>query len=749
VSQVGILMLLLLTGMETDLRLVRRAGLAAASVSLMGIIVPFACGFALGEFLPDSMIPNPELRIVTSLFLGTALSIASIKIVAMVVREMNYMRRNLGQIIVSSAIIDDSVGWIIISIIFSLAQHGTVNFWSVAQGVVGTLAFLAVSLTIGRRVVFFLMRWTNDNFVSDVPVVSMVLLIMMTMALITHFIGVHTVLGAFVAGVLVGESPILTRHIDEQLRGMITAFFAPVFFGAAGLGTDLTILKDWHLAALTAGLVLIASVGKFGGAFIGGEIGGLNKRESLALALGMNARGSTEVIIATIGLSLGALSQNLFSMIVAMAVITTMAMPPTLRWALRRVPLRKDEEERLDREAFAERGFVTNLERLLLAVDDSTNGKFATRIAGLLAGPVGMPTTILHIDEKIAVPKKGETSGGDGERSSKAADEAQGGSEPAGKTSTSEKGGAKPKKPKRGKEAKAKDMKIKGAATPEAADEDKATGEETPQQEAKEKAALEAAKEKTKAAEAAIKSTAEKTKPMDEDALSSGVDVTVTVADRPPREAIEAEAKKGYDLLLIGLRKPTAVTGIFSRPISEVAGGFEGPIGVAIARGRHEKRPLQSRFKILVPVTGTGVSRRGAEVGLAVARAARSEITALFVRSGSAARGRRRRIRQALATRRSERAILKDIASMGDNFGTPIRISARTDDAPAAAILREARRGGYDLIVMGVSRRPGDRLFFGNVSQSLLENDEFSILFVASEAYAAEARPAEKEEVAR
>lgn len=234
VSQVGILMLLLLTGMETDLRLVRRAGLAAASVSLMGIVIPFVCGFTLGELLPDSMIPNPNLRIVTSLFLGTALSIASIKIVAMVVREMNYMRRNLGQIIVSSAIIDDSVGWIIISIIFSLAQHGAVDFWSVAQGVIGTLAFLIVSLTIGRRVVFFLMRWTNDNFVSEVPVVSMVLLIMMTMALITHFIGVHTVLGAFVAGVLVGESPILTRHIDEQLRGMITAFFAPVFFRGCG-----------------------------------------------------------------------------------------------------------------------------------------------------------------------------------------------------------------------------------------------------------------------------------------------------------------------------------------------------------------------------------------------------------------------------------------------------------------------------------------------------------------------------------
>ncbi len=762
VSQVGILMLLLLTGMETDLRLVRRAGRAAVSVSLSGIVVPFACGFALGEFLPDSMIPNPQLRIVTSLFLGTALSIASIKIVAMVVREMNYMRRNLGQIIVSSAIIDDSVGWIIISIIFSLAQHGTIDFWSIAQGVVGTLLFLIISLTIGRRLVFSIMRWTNDNFVSDVPVVSAVLLIMMTMALITHFIGVHTVLGAFVAGVLVGESPILTRHIDEQLRGMITAFFAPVFFGAAGLGTDLTILSDWHLALLTAGLVLIASVGKFGGAFVGGELGGLNKRESFALALGMNARGSTEVIIATIGLSLGALSQNLFSMIVAMAVITTMAMPPTLRWALRRVPLRKEEEERLEREAYAERGFVTNLERLLLAVDDSANGQFASRIAGLLAGPVGMPTTILHIDHKIAVQKKTDAA-------ESKADKTHDDDNKSGDTSASEAdddtaktGKKKNTKLASSKAAKAKDVKIKdtklanlkddGEAPEDGAPANKEAAEKAAQKDAADKdaanKAMDAAKEKTKAAEAAIKPTAEKTKPFEDDG-STAVDVTITIADRVPREAIEAEAKKGYDLLLVGHDKPTSVSGVFSRALSSIAAGFEGPVAVAIARGRHEKRPLHSKFKILVPITGTGVARRGAEVGLSIARAGRAQITALFVRSGADPKGRRRRIRQALATRRSERAILKDIASMGDNFDTPIKIATRTNDAPDAAILREARRGGYDLIVMGVSRRPGERLFFGNVAQSLLENEEFSILFVASESYSAESRPTEKEEVAR
>jgi Kef-type K+ transport system membrane component KefB/nucleotide-binding universal stress UspA family protein len=397
ISQFGVLMLLLLTGMETDLRLVRRTGGTSAIASLAGIIVPFVCGVALGEALPEAMLPDPGKRLITSLFLGTALSIASVKIVATVIREMNFMRRTVGQVILASAIIDDTIGWMITAVIFSLALQGHVDMLSLAQSVLGTLAFMGLSLTIGRRVVFIIIRWVNDVFASDFAVITAILLIMCAMALITDLIGVHTVLGAFVAGILIGESPILTRHIDEQLRGLIMAFFMPVFFGTAGLSADLTILKDPSLLFLTLGLIAIASIGKFGGAFVGGKLAGLTFRESFALGTGMNARGSTEVIVATIGLSMGALNQNLFTMIVTMAVITTMAMPPTLRWALSRLPMRKDEKQRLEREEMEEKGFVSKMERLLLAVDESDNAKLATRIVGLIAGAGAMPTTVMHI----------------------------------------------------------------------------------------------------------------------------------------------------------------------------------------------------------------------------------------------------------------------------------------------------------------------------------------------------------------
>ena len=424
ISQFGILLLLLLTGMETDLKLVRKVGKAAISISITGVAVPFICGFTLGQFMPEWLLPHPEQRLVTSLFLGTALSISSIKIVAAIVREMGFTRRNLGQVIVASAICEDTIGWVIIAITFGLAEAGTIDLMSVAKSVLGTALFLAVSFTIGRRIVFFLIRWTNDNFKSDFSVITMILVIMGTMALITHFIGVHTVLGAFIAGVLVGESPILSKHIDEQLRGLILAFFMPVFFGMAGLSADLTVLKDPNLLLMALALIAIASIGKFAGAFIGAEIGGLSRREGLALACGMNARGSTEVIVATIGLSMGALSQNLFTMIVAMAVVTTMAMPPMLRWGLSRVPLGKAERERLEREEFEAKGFVPNLERLLLAVDESPTGKLASRLAGLIAGTRGMPTTVLPLElskSKKAPAKSAEAKTMEKEKASKKA----------------------------------------------------------------------------------------------------------------------------------------------------------------------------------------------------------------------------------------------------------------------------------------------------------------------------------------
>ena len=676
ISQFGILLLLLLTGMETDLKLVRKTGRASLFASLMGIVIPFLCGVGLGEMLPDSMLPDPGKRLITSLFLGTALSIASVKIVAMVVREMNFMRRVVGQVILASAIIDDSIGWIIVSIIFSLALHGSIETVSLAQSVIGTIVFMVASLTIGRRAVFFTIRWVNDTFVSEFAVITAILVIMGVMALITYLIGVHTVLGAFVAGLLVGESPILTRHIDEQLRGIITAFFAPVFFGIAGLTADLTILADPKIALFTIGLILIASVGKFTGAFVGAELGGLTKREGFALACGMNARGSTEVIIATVGLSMGALNQDLFTMIVAMALLTTMAMPPTLRWALSRIPMRKEEKQRLEREELEARGFVPNLERLLLAVDDSPNGQFASRVAGVLAGTHGMPTTVLHI------PDSGKI----------------GGTMP----DNSEKMGVPPDKKK--------DEESKGSARKTEKTEKRIEKAE-------------------KAGDTVQQAAAEiKDKQKSGEKVDASVEVTTIVHEQPSPATIAEEAKKGYDAFIIGLEATSKRSADFDSGVANLARGFDGPLIIAAARDDLEKKP-NSEFSVLVPVNGTEPSRRAAEVAITLARATKAPVTVLYVAARTAGR---RGMRRGIRNRRNEEAILKDIVAIADGYNMSIRTAVVAEPAADEAILREIERRSHNLVVMGVGRRPGERLFFGDTAAALLEKSERSLLFVAT-----------------
>jgi Kef-type K+ transport system membrane component KefB/nucleotide-binding universal stress UspA family protein len=663
VSQLGILMLLLLTGMETDLQLVRRVGRAAITAAVAGVALPFVCGFALGEWLPAALLPKPDARLVTAIFLGTALSISSVKIVAMVVREMNFMRRDLGQIIVASAILEDTIGWVIIAIAFGLASADTIDLWSAGRAVIGTALFLLISLTVGRRIVFGLIRWTNDNFASDFPVITVILLIMVAMALTTQLIGVNTVLGAFVAGMLIGQSPILTRHIDEALRGLIVALFMPVFFGLSGLRADLTVLRHGDLALLAVGLILIASIGKFIGAFLGGKIGGLSRAESLALGCGMNARGSTEVIVATIGLSMGVLNQNLFTLIVTMAVVTTLAMPPMLRWALARLPLHKKERLRLEREELDAKGFVTNLERLLLAADDSANGKLAARVVGAIAGSGGKPTTILELGDA--------NRGSSANKKTKAADSAKG-------------------------------------ALPASRNGDGSKHDEV-----------------LTAAEAA---TTLESHPDDEKAGSVNVITRQHGASHP--EAVAGEARKGYDLLVVGIGKTRDRKSGFSKEVSQIVEGFDGPIAIVNSH-RAADRPVNPHGHILIPVNGTDVSRRAVEVGLALARAEGAEITVLYVTRATANDRSRKNAPRRQAVRRSERAVLADIAALAERYEVKLRTQTRAKVAPDEAIIGEAKHG-YDLVVLGVSRRPGDTLFFGNTATAVLDRSRVSNLFVAS-----------------
>jgi nucleotide-binding universal stress UspA family protein len=475
------------------------------------------------------------------------------------------------------------------------------------------------------------------------------------------------------AGILIGESPILTGHIQTQLRGMITAFFMPIFFGVSGLSADLTILKDWNLAGLTFLLVLIASIGKFAGAFAGAMLGRLNGREGLALGCAMNARGSTEVIVASIGLSMGALSQNLYTMIVTMAVITTMAMPPMLRRALAGLPMGKEEETRIAREAIDAKGFLPGLERLLLLADESRTGRLAARLAGVIAGAQGMPVTILKLDADI--------------RSGAREDKVQAPSKSDHVALTESKDEA----PKEISGAQSRTESVTDLKSDPLAREVKAG-----------------------ARKSAAKLIADESEPdPDKVHLTARVPLDAAV------EVVRDEARKGYDLMFIGLDRSVEPDGGFTSKVSQLAAGFEGPLMVLAHVG--EKTVLHGKSRLLVPVNGTSQSRRAAEVAFALARATGATVETFFV---SQTDGHAR-------TRLREESVLRDMVELAERYDVTIttRISKRS--APAGAILTEAGHG-FSMIVMGGSARPGDELFFGNTVTAVLKDWKAPILMLAS-----------------
>ena len=348
---------------------------------------------------------------------------------------------------------------------------------------------------------------------------------------------------------------------------------------------------------------------------------------------------------------MGALTQNLYTMIVAMAVTTTLAMPPMLRWGLSRVRMSESEKRRLDREEMETRSFVPNIERLLLAVDNSPNGRFASRLAGLIAGARGVPITVLAMKKGVAPTQgKGEEAG-----------EPAGGEHPAHQ-----------------------------AISAAAADSQKS-----------------------------------------EPGQHQKIDITVRKPEAQTAGAVAEEARKGYDLLFIGVEHTLEQLGTLPPRISCASPqSFDGPLAIVEAKGRHQEQPEQSGLDVIVPVNGSETARRGAEVAIAIARVVRAPLRAIYV-SETAAKDRTNR-RRVITPRWHEQAILNEIVELADSREQKIVTASRTSQAAADAILAEVAGDGNGLIVMGVARPAGEELFFGEIAAAVFEKTLASILLVST-----------------
>lgn len=367
VSLLGVMFLLLITGLETDLGLIRRHAKTAIGVSYGGITVTFVTGFALGMLLPDFLLADADERLVFALFVATAMSISAIPVIAKVLMDLNLMRRDIGQTIIAAGMSDDTNGWILLSIVAGLASGEAITAGTVLQTIGTVLGFLLLSFTAGRWVVKRVLAYVQDEAVSEFRLLTLVVVFTFAWGAISQALHLEALLGAFIMGIIFGTIPRLPEGVHHMLEAIALGVFAPIFFAVAGLKVNIINLLDPLLIAIALLVIFIASAGKVVGTYIGGRfVGGRDHWTALSFGAGLNARGAMEIVIATIGLQLGILSQDMFSIIVIMAMATSLMAPPALRWVLDRVEPEQQELDRLRQEALAERNMVANIHRVLL-----------------------------------------------------------------------------------------------------------------------------------------------------------------------------------------------------------------------------------------------------------------------------------------------------------------------------------------------------------------------------------------------
>ncbi len=412
VGLIGVMLLLILTGFETDLALVRRQARTAMGIAIGGLVVPFASGLALGFWFPGDLLVEPDQRAVFALFLATAMSISAIPVLAKILLDMQMMRRDIGQTMLAAGMIDDITGWTMLGIVATLAAVGRITPTNVLISLLTVAVFVVVTATVGRFIVVRGLAFVQDRMKGRDRLLTLIVVLAFLWAGFTHALRLEPVLGAFAIGILFGQMRRLPSDVSHKLEGAALAIFSPIFFAVAGLKVDITSLANPRLLRLALVVIAVATFGKVVGAYLGARyLSNQDHWTSLAYGAGLNARGAVEIIVASIGLSLGILSQEVFSMVVVMAVVTSLAAPFALRAILRRIEPGADEVARLRREESSHGSLVGSIRRVLVPVrprQSSLGGAqvIGATIIGRLAITHGIAVTLLSVgsrNDRVAV----------------------------------------------------------------------------------------------------------------------------------------------------------------------------------------------------------------------------------------------------------------------------------------------------------------------------------------------------------
>lgn len=328
-SRYGIIFMLFLVGLETSVSELRSVGRESTLVSIIGVLVPFALGFLVTAFF------LPGLALKTDLFIAATLVATSVGITARVLQDLNRQQTLTARVILGAAVIDDVLGLIMLAVVSGIIVSGEFDLLHVASIIGLSLLFFITSFILGPKFLNFAIWLVRHLDIVEAKMFISFLFVMI-LAWFANLIGLATIIGAFTAGVILHDG--YFRHWGDasqhrlsikDLIAPLETILVPIFFVLMGIQVKLETFMDTKVVLVALLLILVAITGKL--------VSGLGARQGcnrLAIGIGMMPRGEVGLIFASLGKSLGVLSDSLFSSIVIMVVATTLITPPLLKYAI-------------------------------------------------------------------------------------------------------------------------------------------------------------------------------------------------------------------------------------------------------------------------------------------------------------------------------------------------------------------------------------------------------------------------------
>lgn len=401
IRMLAVTLFLLVAGLEVDFSRVLKQGRAASSVGILGIAAPFGIGFVIAWQFPalvgwSGQVPHGMY----ALFFATALSISALPVIAKTLIDLHLYRSDFGMVVIASAIFNDLVGWMVFAVI--LGMIGAQGSPDALIGVVASIiAFTALILSVGRWGIHRILPWVQAHTSWPSGVLVFAIALALFGGALTEKAGLHAIFGAFLTGVALGDSSHLRERTRTTIREFVSSFFAPLFFAGIGVGIDFVAHFDPLLCLV---VMLVACVGKIGGAALGARIAGMVPRESWAIGLAMNARGSMEIVLGLTALKYAIIDERMFVALVVMALSTSVMSGPFIQRVLGRSRPRRfarllSAKTFIDRLTSADRrGAVGELSRVLAAA----SGLDAARVEEAVWARERIGTT--GIGDGIAIP---------------------------------------------------------------------------------------------------------------------------------------------------------------------------------------------------------------------------------------------------------------------------------------------------------------------------------------------------------